>query len=164
MGCSAAWVSSVLPKPPEGLRHWRLADAPALEAAWADPVIRLWTPPPENADAASWIMRCEDRWSLGLSLDLVIDVEGAVAGEVGLRNFTAEPSRAELGIWLASIHRGTGLARRSLRSVSDWARDELGLAQIWCRTAVDNEAAQALFAGAGWDRLGEHDGRVIWAG
>lgn len=164
MGCCTVWVSRVLPHPPEGLRHWRLADAPALEEAWADPVIRLWTPPPDDADAASWILRCEDRWSLGLSLDLVIDVDGEVGGEIGLRNFTVEPSRAELGIWLASVHRGTGLARRCLQSASDWARDELEIAQIWCRTAKDNDRAQALFAGAGWDRLGEHADRVIWAG
>lgn len=157
-------MSPVLPTPPEGLRHWRLADAPALEEAWADPVIRLWTPPPDDADAASWIMRCAERWTLGLSLDLVIDVEGEVAGEVGLRNFTTKPDRAELGVWLAPARRGQGLARRSVATVCDWAHDELGLAQVWCRTATTNAAAQALFAGAGWDRLGEHESRVIWAG
>ena len=153
----------MLPTPPEGLRHWRLADAPALEAAWADPSIRLWNPPPESADAASWIMRCEERWSLGLSLDFVIDVDGAVGGEVGLRNFTTEPDRAELGVWVARPARGQGRATRSVQSVSEWALDELGLAQVWCRTAVDNERARALFARVGWDRLGVRDGRVIWS-
>lgn len=154
----------MLPDPPEGLRHWRLADADALERAWADPVIRLWTPPPEDADAASWIMRCEERWSLGLSLDLVIDVDGAVAGEIGFRNFTSEPDRAEVGIWVGERYRGSGLGRERLEAAGEWAHDELGLAQLWCRTAPDNGAAQALFGSVGWDRLGEHEGRVIWSG
>ncbi len=153
----------MLPQPPDGLRHWRLADAPALEAAWADPAIRLWNPPPRTADAASWIMRCEERWSLGLSLDFVIDVEGEVGGEVGLRNFTSDPDRAELGVWVAPARRGHGRGTRSVQAVSEWAHEVLGLAQVWCRTAVDNDRAHALFTRAGWDRLGEVDGRVIWS-
>lgn len=153
----------MLPTPPEGLRHWRLADAPALEAAWADPTIRLWNPPPESADATSWIMRCEERWSLRLSLDFVVDADGAVAGEVGLRNFTADPDRAELGVWIGPTHRSKGLATASVSAVTTWAYDELGLAQVWCRTATANEPAQALFRHVGWNRLGEHGDHIIWA-
>lgn len=153
----------MLPTPPEGLRHWRLADAPALEAAWADPSIRLWNPPPEDADATSWIMRCDERWTLGLSIDFVIDIDGAVGGEVGLRNFTTDPDRAELGIWVSAGHRGRGLGCRSVRSVSTWSRHHLELDQLWCRTFPGNEAANTLFTRAGWNRLGEADERVIWA-
>lgn len=153
----------MLPKPPEGLRHWRLADADRLEAAWADPTIRLWNPPPESADAASWILRCDERWAFGLSIDFVVDVDGDVGGEVGLRNFTSDPARAELGIWIAPEHRGHGLAGTSVRAVVDWARGELGLDQIWCRTAVDNVAARALFESTGWQELGSADGRIVWA-
>lgn len=153
----------MLPPPPDGLRHWRLADAPALEAAWADPTIRLWNPPPESADAASWIMRCGERWSLRLSVDFVIDVAGEVAGEVGLRNFTTDPDRAELGIWVAESHRRNGIGVKSVASVTGWAREELGLAQVWCRTATSNARAQGLFSRAGWDRLGEVDDHILWA-
>lgn len=153
----------MLPDPPDGVRHWRLADAPALEAAWADPGIRLWNPPPEHADAASWISRCEERWSLRLSVDFVIDVDGEVAGEVGLRNFTSDPARAELGVWVAEGHRGRGLARSSVSSVTGWAREVLDLEQVWCRTAPGNERASALFTALGWTRLGDADGRTIWS-
>ena len=153
----------MLPTPPDGLRHWRLADAPALEAAWADPTIRLWNPPPDSADATSWIMRCEERWSLRLSVDFVIDVDGEVGGEVGLRNFTTDPDRAELGVWVGSQHRGRGLGVRSVEAVTEWAQDGLGLAQLWCRTAAGNHQAIGLFEKAGWDRLGEVDGKILWA-
>lgn len=153
----------VLPTPPEGLRHWRLADAPALAAAWADDSIRLWNPPPADADAASWISRCEERWSLRLSIDFVIDVRGEVGGEIGLRNFTDDPARAELGIWVDSAHRRSGLALRRLEAVSEWAFGVAGLRQLWCRTNPDNVAAQKLFTRAGWSQLGESDGMIVFA-
>lgn len=153
----------MLPTPPEGLRHWRLADAPALAAAWADPSVRLWNPPPTDADAPSWILRCEERWSLRLSIDFVIDVDGAVAGEVGLRNFTDDPARAEVGVWVGADHRRGGLASRCVTSATEWARDELGLDQLWCRTAAGNHAAGALFRSLRWRELGESDGRIVWS-
>ena len=153
----------MLPTPPEGLRHWRLADAPALAAAWADPRVRLWNPPPGDADPASWIMRCEERWTLRLSVDFVIDVGGAVGGEVGLRNFTREPDRAELGVWVGEAHRRLGRGTAAVQSVTDWAHRELALDQLWARTAPANEAALALFDGAGWRRLGERADHVIWS-
>ena len=153
----------MLPTPPEGLRHWRLTDAAALEAAWADPSLRLWNPPPVQADAASWISRCEERWTLGLSLDFVIDAGGDAVGEVGLRNFTSEPDRAELGVWVAEGHRTRGLASSAVAAVTAWAHDELCLDQLWCRTSPDNDAANALFRSAGWRRLGERTGTAIWA-
>jgi ribosomal-protein-alanine N-acetyltransferase len=155
--------SPVLPTPPDGLRHWRLADAPALEAAWADPGIRLWNPPPETADATSWIMRCEERWSLRLSLDFVIDVEGAVGGEIGLRNFTTDPDRAELGVWIGQGHRRQGLGSSAVGAVTAWAYDELGLGQVWCRTSAENTAAHGLFRRVRWNRLGEVGRHIIWA-
>lgn len=100
---------------------------------------------------------------MGLSLDFVIDADGEVAGEIGLRNFTEEPRRAELGIWLAPAHRGRGVATRSLVAVSSWSADELGLVQVWARTHVDNAEAIGLFERAGWQRLGVTDDRIIWA-
>ena len=161
--CSGDSRCPVLPTPPEGLRHWRLADAAALEGAWADASVRLWNPPPASADAASWILRCDERWSLGLSVDFVIDAAGEVAGEVGLRNFTTDPDRAELGVWVASSHRRVGLAARSVDAVVDWARSELGLVQVWCRTATGNDQAKALFSHVGWKCEGRSGDHLIWA-
>lgn len=98
-----------------------------------------------------------------LSLDFVIDVDGAVAGEVGLRNFTDDPDRAELGVWVGTDHRRRGLASQCVSATTQWARHELGLQQLWCRTATANGAARTLFRSLGWQQLGESDGRVVWA-
>jgi RimJ/RimL family protein N-acetyltransferase len=151
----------VLPTPPEGLRHWRADDAPALSAAWDDLDITHWNPPPAGRDAAAWIAGVDDRWARRLALDLVI--MPGVAGEVGLSGFTTGPARAELGVWVAAPHRRAGLASGAVRAVTAWALTELGLDQVWARTDPANTPAGALFDGLGWDRLGTSGGRTIWS-
>ncbi|HEX4903555.1 MAG TPA: GNAT family N-acetyltransferase [Acidimicrobiales bacterium] len=172
----------MLPTPPEGLRHSRPEDAPALAAAWADPSITAWNPTPAGADPAAWIAGAEDRWSRRLALDLVIvpprsedlvdstppvaridAISGSVAGEVGLSGFTDDPARAELGVWVAAVHRRSGLASHAVGAVTRWALTELGLDQVWARTDPANEPAEALFARLGWDRLGERSAKTIWS-
>ncbi|HEU5082191.1 MAG TPA: GNAT family N-acetyltransferase [Acidimicrobiales bacterium] len=158
----------MLPTPPEGLRHWRPADADALAAAWADPDIARWNPPPAGLDPAAWIAGVEERWTRHLALDLVIvapvgEHADDVAGEVGLSSFTRAPARAELGVWVAAAHRRRGVARRAVATVTAWALTDLGLDQLWARTDPANGPAEALFAALGWDRLGEADGNTIWS-
>lgn len=172
MGCCAASAWPVLPTPPEGLRHWRPDDAPALEAAWSDPEIRRWNEPPAGLDAGRWIAGVEARWERRLALDLVIlppderaDRFAGVAGEVGLSGFTTDPARAELGVWVSAGHRRTGLASAAVRAVTGWALDPAGLAlgQLWARTDPDNESAEALFERVGWDRRGTSGRHTIWS-
>lgn len=154
----------MLPTPPDGLRHWRAADAPALQSAWADPDITRWNPPPAGLDAATWIAGAADRWDRHLALDLVIEApHGGVAGEVGLSGFTTDPARAELGVWVAAPHRRGGVATGTVRSVTSWALTEMGLDQLWARTDPANTAAEALFGRLGWDRLGTSGGMSIWS-
>lgn len=181
----------MLPTPPEGLRHWHPDDAPALAAAWSDPDITAWNAPPEGLDPEEWIAGAEERWSRRVSLDLVIDAEGEVAGEVGLANFTPTPPRAELGVWVGAPYRRQGLARDAVDTVARWAlttpserfwgtfatRDGvigpperagagvegLGLEQVWARVDEGNEPAQRLFGSLGWQRLGTRQGIAIWA-
>jgi len=156
----------VLPPPPEGLRHWRPEDAPALAAAWAEPSITAWNPPPPDLAPGDWIASAEDRWARRLALDLVIvapDGGTGVAGEVGLSSFTHEPGRAELGVWLAAEHRGVGLATTAVRTVTVWALADLGVDQLWARTDPANAPAVALFERLGWDRLGTAGGKTIWS-
>ncbi len=162
----------MLPNPPDGLRHWRPGDAPALEAAWGDPVINRWNPPQPGLDATTWIAGLEDRWARRLALDLVIrppdegaDRFVAVAGEVGLSGFTTDPARAELGVWVAAPRRRSGVASTAVHTMSEWALapDGIALDQLWARTDPANGASEALFERLGWDRLGTSGGMTIWS-
>lgn len=147
-----------LPDPPlaDGalvLRPWRLADAPCLVQAWHDPEVVRWTGVPDRTDleaAQRWISGDAHRRALGLALDLVIDVGGAVAGEVGLAGLEAGAGTVDIGWWVAADRRGAGLASRAARLVASWAVTELSVTAVVARCHPDNPASAAVAQAAGF--------------
>lgn len=156
-----------LPDPPlrDGdvqLRPWRLEDAPALAAAWTDPEIERWTGVPPQRDetvAARWIRGDADRRARGLSLDLVVELDGAVVGEVGLVGFEHATGRAEIGWWTAAEGRGRGVASRAAALVAEWAVSELDLDLLVAVCDAGNPASGAVARSAGF-HLAARDGTV----
>ncbi len=127
-----------------GLRPWRLDDAPALVAAWADEEIQRWTAVPEPRDLAvaeRWIAGDDDRRHRWLSLDLVVERDGEVAGEVGLSAFDRAAGTAEIGWWTAADHRGQGVASTGARLLVEWATDVLGLGGVLARCDAAHPAS-----------------------
>ena len=147
-----------LPDPPlsDGrmtLRPWCPGDGPALAAAWADPEVVRWTGAPAGADAAAaerWITGEADRRARGVALDLVIDVDGQVAGEVGIVDVADAPGTAEIGWWVAPDHRGHGIAAGAARLVASWVVDELSVAKVVARCHPDNPASAGVARAAGF--------------
>jgi RimJ/RimL family protein N-acetyltransferase len=151
-----------LPEPPladEGLRlrPWTTADAPALAAAWADPEIACWTGVPPVRDVAAalrWIEGDARRRAAGLSLDLVVEeagaVAGEVAGEVGLVGLEQGRQRGEVGWWIGPDHRGRGLATRAVRLLVGWALGPLGVGVLEARCHPDNPASGGVAEAAGF--------------
>jgi RimJ/RimL family protein N-acetyltransferase len=147
------------------LRPWAEADAPALAEAWADPEVARWTGVPPAADelaARRWIRGDADRRARGLSLDLVIDRSGAVAGEVGLAAFDPGSGTAEIGWWIAPRHRGAGSAGRAARLVATWAVDELALVAVVARCHEGNPASARVARAAGFERAGCDGPIEVW--
>jgi RimJ/RimL family protein N-acetyltransferase len=135
------------------LRPWRILDAPALVAAWADPEVARWTGVPERRDLAAaerWIVGDARRRDRGLSLDLVLDVAGDVVGEVGLTAFDSATGEAEVGWWLAADHRGQGYASRAVRLLAEWAVGELSVEHLVARCHRANPASGAVARRAGF--------------
>jgi ribosomal-protein-alanine N-acetyltransferase len=134
------------------LRPWRVEDAPALSAAWADPDVARWTGVPVRRDlptAERWIRGDEDRRRRWISLDLVVDLEGRVAGEVGLSSFDRSSSTVEIGWWTGPEHRRLGVASTAARLVADWASAALGMSVVArCDPANPGSVAVAERAGA----------------
>jgi [ribosomal protein S5]-alanine N-acetyltransferase len=164
------------------LRPWGArGDPAALAKAWADPDIAANSvPPPERSEEAArrWIAGEAERRQRGLALDLVIEGprrelsgdEGsgafgrALMGEVGLTRF--DPSgRAEIGFWLTPAARARGIASAAVALVSAWALDaaELGRKRLWARVKPGNPRAGRVLQRAGYTRVGEASGYVIWA-
>jgi RimJ/RimL family protein N-acetyltransferase len=162
-----------LPDPPlhEGdlaLRPWRPGDGPALAAGWADPEVARWTGVPSTTDTAAaerWIAGEADRRARGLALDLAIEVDDEVVGEIGLLNVDGEPGTAEIGWWVAPTHRGRGIAGTAAQLVASWAVDELSVTTVIARCDAENPASVRVAEAAGFCRCTapvDRPGTEVW--
>lgn len=140
------------------LRPWNVDDAPALVAAWHDPVIQDRLEVPEPADEASavhWISQREQAWAEGRSVDLAVTdrPSGAVIGEVGLSGFDPVRRAALVGWWIAEHWRGQGRAGEAVRLVVDWALSDGPLEAVMAEIGEDNPASAAVARRAGLRRV-----------
>ena len=91
-------------------------------------------------------------------LRLVVEVtssDGNVAvGAVDLFDFDPQHARAGVGVLIAEEYRSRGLAKDALMAVERYAREVLGLHQLWCHVGATNEASRALFAACGFKEGG----------
>lgn len=148
------------------LRPWQAGDAAALAAAWEDPLIGRWTSVPAargEADAGRWIAGDAHRRARGLSLDLVIDLDGEVAGEVGLAPIDVAAGEAEIGWWVAAGHRGRGVAASGARLLSGWAVQELAVTRVVARCHPDNPASAGVARAAGFVLSREAALEQVWS-
>lgn len=157
-----------LPDPPLSadelvLRPWRDADAGALARAWQDPEVARWTGVPADTGVAAarrWIAGDAHRRALGLALDLVIDVDGEVAGEVGLAQIDVVAGTTEIGWWVAADRRRRGLAARAARLLASWAVSELCVESVVARCDAGNPASAAVARAAGFSPADGESG--VW--
>ena len=134
------------------LRPWRMEDAHALVAAWADPEIQRWTGVPEARDLAAaerWIAGDEERRARDLSLDVVVERSGEVVGEVGLSSIDRGAGTVEVGWWTAAAHRRQGVATAAATLLVAWTHEHLGLCAVArCDAANPGSVAVAESAAA----------------
>jgi diamine N-acetyltransferase len=77
-------------------------------------------------------------------------------GAIDLFDFNPYHLRAGVGILIAEKgQRSRGLASDALRLLVDYAFGVLGLHQLYCNIAADNESSIRLFSKAGFIRTGE---------
>lgn len=159
-----------LPDPPlaDGtvvLRPWTDDDATSLVRAWGDPEVVRFTGVPAQTDLAAarrWISGDAHRRALGLALDLVIEVDGEVAGEVGLADIDVDAGTAEIGWWVAAEHRRQGLATRAAQLLASWAVGELCVSAVVARCHPDNPASAAVARAAGFAPAGPDGEPGMW--
>jgi ribosomal-protein-serine acetyltransferase len=87
-------------------------------------------------------------------LNTAITVDGALAGNVGMREVDWQNGVTELGYWLAEIHQGRGIMTAAVSAYLDYAFDVLRLTRVTLRAGVENVASRAVA-----ERLGfTHEG------
>ncbi len=81
---------------------------------------------------------------------------------MGLASFDATMRTAEIGWWVASRHRGAGLATRAAALLAGWAVAELCVDVVLARCAPANPASGRVARAAGFDLLHRGDDAEVW--
>ena len=89
-----------------------------------------------------------------LRLIITLTSDGTAVGTVDFLNFDPLNNRAELGLFIATEHRGKGLGRQALELLTTYAREHLGLRQLYVFIALDNTVCLNMFEDFGYRRVG----------
>ncbi|WP_299034463.1 GNAT family N-acetyltransferase [uncultured Pseudokineococcus sp.] len=108
------------------LRAYRPDDVDAVLATATDETFARWTTvpvPSRRADAERFVLEVVPAgWASGDVLTWALEVDGAHAGNVGLRT-TATPGVLSVGFGLDAGHRGRGVLSAALRTLLPWAAE-----------------------------------------
>lgn len=86
---------------------------------------------------------------------MIENPEGRAVGTVDLFEFDPTNLRAGIGILIYDrSQRRRGYASDALTALVNYARETLGLHQLWCNIGAENEASRALFRQAGFCEIG----------
>ena len=89
-----------------------------------------------------------------LRLMITLASDGTPVGTIDFLNFDPLNNRAELGLFIAAEHRGQGLGRQALELLTAYAREHLGLRQLYVFIAIDNTVCLKMFEDYGYRRVG----------
>ena len=89
-----------------------------------------------------------------LRLMITMTADETPVGTIDFLNFDPLNNRAELGLFIAGEHRGQGLGRQALELLTAYARDHIGLRQLYVYIATDNEVCLQLFNSYGYRQVG----------
>lgn len=89
-----------------------------------------------------------------LRLMVTLTDDGTPVGTVDFLNFDPLNNRAELGLFIDEAHRGKGFGRQALELLTAYARDHIGMRQLYVYIALDNEVCLKLFEDFGYRRAG----------
>ena len=148
------------------LRPWNAADAPALVAMAADPLLRLWNPIERGEEGVeAWIAK-RAVWDDHMSW-AVVDAADVLVGSVSLWLFDWPNASASVGYWTAPAARGRGVATRATRAAASVGFERTGIERLTLFHAVENVGSCRVAERAGFAFEGSlrrswryHDGEL----
>ncbi|MEV1065755.1 GNAT family N-acetyltransferase [Streptomyces sp. NPDC050263] len=147
------------------LRPWRAEDAPAVHAAFQDPLIHQWhiRAADSEEEVAGWIAEWQQAWEGEQSAQwAVVDADTDVLlGRVALRGIQLGEGLAEVAYWTTGAARGRGVASRATAALSRWAFDEIGFHRLELSHATANEASCRVAEKAGFTLEGTKRSAVL---
>lgn len=89
-----------------------------------------------------------------LRLIITLKSDGSSIGTVDFLNFDPFNNRAELGLYITSEYRGKGYGRQALDCITAYARDHIGIRQLYVYISLENKTCLHLFESYGYRRVG----------
>lgn len=89
-----------------------------------------------------------------LRLMITSTSDGKPLGTIDFFNFDPLNNRAELGLLVAPGHRGKGLGRMALDLLCNYARNHIGLKQLYIYVDTHNNVCLKLFGDYGFEQSG----------
>lgn len=137
------------------LRQWVADDLPAMIAAFDNPEVDRWTGLPSPFDGAAArerLARYAVDQAAGQRLCLAITEPGrdVPMGEVLLFRDHARATGGEIGYSVGRAFRGRGFASRSVRLLTGFAYDVVGMDRLVLRIDPGNAASEAVAAATGY--------------
>ncbi|MEH0510929.1 GNAT family N-acetyltransferase [Streptomyces sp. B21-106] len=136
------------------LRPWTAGDAPAVHAAFQDPVMHQWhiRAADSEEEVAGWIEEWRTCWQEESSAQwAVVDAHtDELLGRVALRGVQLAEGVAEVAYWTTRAARGRGVAPRATTALTRWAFDEIGFHRLELMHATANEASCRVAGKAGF--------------
>jgi [ribosomal protein S5]-alanine N-acetyltransferase len=91
----------------------------------------------------------------GHEVPYVMTIGGQIVGRITLSNVARGPLQsANIGYWIDRDHQGRGLTTQAVRTMTDLARDDLGLHRLEAGTLLHNEASQKVLRTCGFEEYG----------
>ena len=141
------------------LRPWRAADAPTVQAAYADPGIQRWHCRTMSlAEAGDWVARWPGRWQAETGAGWATTLGGEVVGQISLRHVDLFEGVAEVSYWVLPHARGRGVAGRALAALTGWTFGPLGLHRVEVCHSTENPASCRVAQRGGYPLEGTRRG------
>ncbi|GGQ65701.1 GNAT family N-acetyltransferase [Streptomyces flaveolus] len=127
------------------LRPWRTEDAPAVHAAFQDPVMHQWhiRAADSEEEVRGWIAEWQQAWARERRPQWAVAdaATDRLLGRVALREVVLGDGVAEVAYWTTAAARGQGVATRATTALARWALDEVGFQRLELLHSVANEAS-----------------------
>ncbi|MEU6091071.1 GNAT family N-acetyltransferase [Streptomyces sp. NPDC047085] len=127
------------------LRPWRPEDAPAVHAAFQDPVLNQWhlRSSDSEEEVAGWIEEWRKTWQGEDNAQwAVADADtDELLGRVAVRQIMLADGVAEVAYWTVARARGRGVAARATHTVTRWAFEEIGFQRLELLHSTANQAS-----------------------
>ncbi len=121
--------------------------------------------PVSRFDLEQYVMNSKDFYgSKQMRLMIVEKKQGKSIGSIDIFNFSPRHLRAEIGIIIIREFRRKGLGKESLLLTLRYAKERLGLHQVYCHIHAGNKSSIELFKNAGFHFVGRKKDWVKEAG